>query len=500
MAGVDCSTQATKVLIVDLESGSPVAEGRAPHAVTGEDGARESDPAVWSEALRLALAQTGLAARVEAIAVAGQQHGLVLHDGSGRPLRPAPLWSDTRSAGAAGALVERQGADWWAARTGSVPVASFTATKWQWLRETEPDVTARAAGACLPHDWLNLQLTGEAVTDRGDASGTGWWNSATEAYDDEILGLIELPAGLLPRIAGPREPAGVISAGAASRLGLRAGVHVGAGTGDNMAAALGLGLAPGHPVVSLGTSGAAYASMVARPVDAEAGIACFADATGAFLPLACTINCTLAVDWFAALLGLERDDVSPSAGVVALPYLAGERTPNLPDATATITGVRSSTPPQAVLQAAYEGAAFSLRPRPRRAGRPRQRARARRADRPDRRRGTGGRVAGDPGAPLRTAALLPGDRGGGRPRRGRPGGGPSHRRVGDGLRGRLLGPADRDGGARGGRSGDARPDRTGRRRGDRAGGGMKSGPPRWAGDLPAATTKASRAAGRSAEM
>jgi xylulokinase len=360
VAGVDCSTQATTVVVVDVASGARVARGTAPHVVTGSDGARETDPAVWLEALRLALTQTGLAGRIEAIAVAGQQHGLVLHDADGRALRPAALWSDTRSAACAEALVQGMGAAWWAERTGSVPVASFTATKWEWLRATDPAAAAEAAGVCLPHDWMNLQLTGEAVTDRGDASGSGWWNSASGRYDPEILDLIELPIELLPRIAATSEPAGVVSAAASALLGLRAGVPVGAGTGDNMAAALGLGLGPGQPVVSLGTSGTAYARMPERAVDAERGLACFADALDGFLPLACTINCTLAVDWFATLLGLDREDVSPSDGVVALPYLAGERTPNLPAATATITGVRASTTSRGILQAVYEGAAYSL--------------------------------------------------------------------------------------------------------------------------------------------
>jgi xylulokinase len=212
----------------------------------------------------------------------------------------------------------------------------------------------------LPHDWLTERLTGHGATDRGDASGTAWWSTRDEDYVDEVLELVELERSLLPDVLGPAEAGGSVTAAAAAELGLRQGALVGPGTGDNMGAALGLGLRPGEPVISLGTSGTAYAAMTERAVDPTGLIAGFADAAGGFLPLAATLNCTLAVDRIAGWLGLDREAVAESTEVTVLPYLDGERTPNLPRAAGTIAGLRHDTEPGQVLLAAYEGAVASL--------------------------------------------------------------------------------------------------------------------------------------------
>ena len=394
VAGVDSSTQSTKVLLVDTGDGTVVARGTAPHTVTGTDGARESDPVEWWDALAAALAQAlaqaGPGAGVAAISVGAQQHGLVTLDSRGGPVRPAMLWNDVRAApqaaqltvagrelgGAAadgtardgperdGAHIEGaalEGAAQWARRTGTVPVASITAAKWAWLRRHEPDSAARTAAIRLPHDYLTERLSGGPVTDRGDASGTGWFSTATDAYDPAILALplLELDPALLPEVRQPGEIAGTVTPAAAA-LGLRRGTVVGIGTGDNMAAALGLGLGPGEPVISLGTSGTAYAVSVHRPADLSGVVAGFADAAGAFLPLSATLNCTQAVDWMAALLRRDREAVEPGGTAVVLPYLDGERTPNLPNATGLITGLRHDTTAGQLLQATYDGAACSL--------------------------------------------------------------------------------------------------------------------------------------------
>ncbi|WP_353940320.1 xylulokinase [Streptomyces sp. HUAS MG91] len=365
--GVDSSTQSTKAAVTDAATGRILAVGRAPHVVTGEHGARETDPDVWWWALRDAVAnglkEADIAPEaVTGIAVAGQQHGLVVLDADGRPLRPAALWNDTRSAPQAAALTEEFGGpDAWLARTGSVPVASLTATKWRWLREHEP---ARAVAAVrLPHDFLTERLCGQAVTDPGDASGTGWYSTATGAYDPEVLDLLGLRPELLPAVAatgGTR--AGSLTARAAAALGLPEGIAVAAGTGDNMAAAVGLGLGGAglldHPVVSLGTSGTVFTATRTRPASRD--LAGFAATDGTYLPLACTLNCTLAVDKVAALLGLDREDAEPGGGAVLLPYLDGERTPDLPHATGLLTGLRHATSGRQLLGAAYEGAVFTV--------------------------------------------------------------------------------------------------------------------------------------------
>ncbi|MET9697271.1 xylulokinase [Streptomyces sp. NPDC006529] len=351
--GVDSSTQSTKALAVDLDSGAVVGEGRAEHAVSG-GAARESDPEQWWRALGAAVAATGWADRAAACSIAGQQHGLVTLDAAGRAVRPALLWNDVRSAPQAGALTAAFGPAELARRTGSVPTAAFTAAKWAWLRANEPAAAERVAAVRLPHDFLTERLTGEAVTDRGDASGTGWWGP--EGYDRDVLDRIGLDPALLPRVLAPGARAGVVRAGTP----LREGTPVATGTGDNMAAALGLGLTPGRPVLSLGTSGTVYAVGRTRPADPGGTVAGFADALGGWLPLACTLNCTLAVDRFAALVGRDREDVEAGGTVVVLPHLDGERTPDLPHASGLIHGLRHDTTPGQVLQAAYDGAAHAL--------------------------------------------------------------------------------------------------------------------------------------------
>ena len=363
VVGVDCSTQATKALVVDTETGRTVASGRATHTVTGTDGARETHPTVWWDALAEALEQTGRAGEVAAIAIGGQQHGLVVSDANDEPLRASMLWNDTRSAPQAEELTAALGGpEAWAAGPGSVPVAAYTVTKWAWLRANEPAVAAAAASVRLPHDWLTTRMSGAAVTDRGDASGSGWYSTAAEAYDPAVLSLpaVDLDPSLLPRVAAPTEVVGTITSAAASALGLPTSAVVAPGTGDNMAAAMGLGVEPGVPVLSLGTSGTVYAVSDRRPGDPSGTVSGFADATGRYLPLACTLNCTLAVDRVATWLGIDRNAVADRTDVTMLPYLDGERTPNLPNASGAMLGLRHDTEPGEIHLAAYQGAAASL--------------------------------------------------------------------------------------------------------------------------------------------
>ncbi|WP_103504302.1 xylulokinase [Streptomyces sp. SM14] len=355
--GVDSSTQSTKALVVDTATGAVLASGQAAHPVTAE---HEIDPDHWWQALLAALGQLGhYAGKAEAISVAGQQHGLVTLRADGTPVRPALQWNDVRSAGQCTRLGgELGGPAAWARRVGSVPAPSFTAPKWLWLAENEPESARATAAVRLPHDYLTGRLTGDGTTDRGDASGTGWWAGDDAGYDTEILDHIGLDPALLPRVVKKGEGAGTVRT--LSGLPLKPGALVAAGTGDNMAAALGLGLAPGQPVLSLGTSGTVYAVSRTRPADETGTVAGFADATDAWLPLACTLNCTLAVDRVAALLGREREDVEPGAGPVLLPFLDGERTPQLPYSSGLLYGLRHDTTGGQVLQAAYDGAVFAL--------------------------------------------------------------------------------------------------------------------------------------------
>ncbi|MGH1490789.1 MAG: xylulokinase [Acidimicrobiales bacterium] len=371
VAGVDSSTQSTKVVLRRLADGEIVGEGRAPHPAT-EPPRSEQDPQSWWQALVAAFGQLGSAAGdVVAISVSGQQHGLVTLDEQGQPIRPAKLWNDTESAPQAARLVDQLGADGWAGACGVVPVAAITVTKLAWLAENEPESLDRVANILLPHDYLTWRLTGRAVTDRGDASGTGWWDPSTGEYRSDLLaaavGDRDLSA-CLPQVLGPAEIAGTVSGAAAAELGLSGEVIVGPGTGDNMAAALGLGLRKGEVAMSLGTSGTVFGIGYAAARDTSGLVAGFADANGAFLPLACTLNATKVTDMIATTLGADHQGLAELAlsaapganGVTVVPYFDGERTPNLPDATGMITGLRPGTSRADLARAAHEGVLCNL--------------------------------------------------------------------------------------------------------------------------------------------
>ncbi len=361
VAGVDSSTSGCKVEVRDVDTGALVARGRAPHPTTTPPRS-EQHPDAWWAAFTAAAEQADLfgAHRPAAISVAGQQHGLIVCGEDGAVLRPAKLWNDTESAPDAAALVEALGPEGWAEACGSVPVASFTVTKLHWLRRTEPETFARVAHVLLPHDWLTWRLSGARVTDRGDASGTGWWSPAEGRYRADLLALVDATRSwddALPTVLGPTEPAGEWG-----------GVLVGPGTGDNMAAALGLGLHPGDLALSLGTSGTAFTVAERPTADPTGTVAGFADATGRHLPLVCTLNATKVTDAVARLLGVDPtvlDDLALAApagagGLVLVPHLDGERTPNRPDATGSLAGIRSDVTREQVARAAFEGVVANL--------------------------------------------------------------------------------------------------------------------------------------------
>jgi xylulokinase len=367
VVGVDSSTSACKVEVRDLDTGEVVSSGRGPHPPTTPPRS-EQQPSAWLDAFGRACSEAGVAASGSrapaAISVAAQQHGLVVSDALGTVLRPAKLWNDTESASDAAALVDELdgGAAAWAGACGSVPVASFTITKLRWLQRCEPEVFARVASVLLPHDWLTAQLTSRRTTDRGDASGTGWWSPAEERYRDDLLALIDDSIAwdtVLPEVLGPHDSPG--------RWG-SSDVVVGPGTGDNMAAALGLGLRPGDVALSLGTSGTVFCVSEQPTADATGTVAGFADATGRYLPLACTLNATKVTDAIARLLGVEPAALDALAlaaptgasGLVLVPHLDGERTPNRPDATGALTGIRSDVSREQLARAAIEGVVCNL--------------------------------------------------------------------------------------------------------------------------------------------
>jgi xylulokinase len=387
VAGVDTSTQSCKVVVRDAETGALVRSGSAKHP----DGTA-IDPQHWWDAFLAAARESGGLDDVAAIAVGGQQHGLVALDAEGRVIRDALLWNDTRSAGAAEDLVRElgdgsreAGAQKWADATGSVLVASLTITKLRWLRDAEPDNAARVAAVALPHDWLSWRIAGygpagdpsaplgpqldQLFTDRSDASGTGYYDAEADGPDGQRAGayrldLLKLALGrddiVLPRVLGPSEAGGIAHPSVAGSA-VDGGALIGPGAGDNAGASLGLGMRPGDIAISIGTSGVVSAVAPSRTADGSGAINGFADATGNALMLAVTLNAARVLDAARTVLGCDVDELARLAlaappgsdGLVLVPYLEGERTPNRPDATGTLHGIRLATSTREHLARAY---------------------------------------------------------------------------------------------------------------------------------------------------
>ncbi|GHT81307.1 xylulokinase [Actinomycetota bacterium] len=408
VAGVDTSTQSCKVVVRDLESGKLMRSGTAAHP----DGT-ECHPDFWWTAFKEAAGEAGGLKDIEAISVGGQQHGMVLLDADGEVIRPALLWNDTRSAVAAedliaefgaktieispaaakdGAHISEVGAKAWADAIGSVLVASLTITKVRWVAANEPENAKRIAAICLPHDWLSWRLAGygpksqglepnlEALfTDRSDASGTGYFdataNSGAGEYRRNLLDLALRPAGItsegiiLPRVLAPTESVKAHDPQTSDEQVILAGTLVGPGGGDNAAAALGLGLRTGEVSVSLGTSGVVAAVSSTPTKDPTGAINGFADCTGNYLPLACTLNASRDVDAAKNILGVDYDKLSdlaleakPGAGGITLvPYFEGERMPNRPTANGSLFGLTlANSTPQNIARAFVEGMLLGL--------------------------------------------------------------------------------------------------------------------------------------------
>ncbi|TYQ01512.1 UNVERIFIED_ORG: xylulokinase [Gordonia westfalica J30] len=361
VAGIDSSTQSCKVVVCEAETGTVVRSASAAHPA-----GTQVHPDRWWDALCEAVSAAGGFDDVAAVSVAGQQHGMVCLDASGRVVRDALLWNDVRSASSAADLVDDLGGPGaWAEAVGVVPVAAITAAKLRWLADNEPGNADATAAVCLPHDWLTWRLRGstditELTTDRSDASGTGYFDAASGEYRKDLLELaFRGRSPQLPTVVGAGDRAGTTAAG----------VVVGPGAGDNAAAALGLHARRGDAVVSLGTSGVVCAVSDTAPNDPAGLVAGFADATGRHLPLVCTLNGAPVLASTAKMLGVDFDEFArlaisadPGAGgLTMVPWFAGERSPNLPDATGTLTGITTDNfRPASIARAAVEGLISSL--------------------------------------------------------------------------------------------------------------------------------------------
>lgn len=357
VAGVDSSTQSVKIVVRDSDSGELLAQASHPHP----DGT-EVDPQHWLTALNAVINEVGGLESLDAISIGGQQHGMVLLDVDGNVIRPALLWNDTRSAPQAAAINEAFPDIHHIA--GSQLVASFTASKVRWVLENEPANAAKIAAIALPHDWLSWKLTestdiSQIFTDRSDASGTGYFNPSTNQYIPEIVQWISGKSDvILPRIVAPGEVAATVGK-----------TVIACGAGDNAGAALGIGASVGDLIISLGTSGTAFAVSSTPAHDKSGEVAGFADASGNYLPLACTLNAAKVFDSTAKLLGVDFEKFSQLAlqakpgsdGLMMLPHFDGERTPNRPEAEGAILGItHSNFTAENIARASIEGVIAGL--------------------------------------------------------------------------------------------------------------------------------------------
>ena len=377
LLGVDCGTQSTKALLIDAESEEVLGIGRAAHElIERADGTREQHPDWWTTALVVAVrdALSDTPVEVAGIGVSGQQHGLVCLDSAYTPVRAAKLWNDTTTSEECDLLTfSVGGAQKALSLIGNTFLAGYTAPKVLWLRRNEPSVYDSTRRMCLPHDYLNLWLTGNFVTEPGDASGTAYFDVRRRTYSLEVLAAIDAERDwnvTLPPVRPSLSLVGVVRGQAAEALGLPQGIPVSAGGGDNMMAAIGVGAIKEGPVVlSLGTSGAAFAYRSQPAVDPVGEAAAFCDSTGGWLPLVCTLNCTVATDWVTHMFGMDHAGMEaalgtspPGArGLSFLPHLGGERTPNLPRGAGVFAGLRAEHTPADLVRAVVEGVTFGLR-------------------------------------------------------------------------------------------------------------------------------------------
>lgn len=374
VVGVDSSTQSCKVELRDLEDGRLLGRGSAPHPPAFAP-CSEQDPKDWWVAFETALGETISASRVEggnivAISIAAQCHGLVPLDSDGAVIRPAKLWNDTQSAPQLNRLREQIGPENWIRSVGSLPTAAFTLSKLAWLAESEPENFARLAKVCLPHDWLTLKLSGCHVTDRSEASGTGYWNASHGRYVTDYLALVDSDrdwSTMLPKVLGPEEKAGTIIPAVAERLGLSKNVVIGPGGGDQHAAALGLAVATGDVVYTIATSGVVFTTAPEPAFDMTGIVDGVADCTGGYLPLVSTLNAARVTDWAARMLDVDHEELArlalsaePLRSPTFAAFLDGERKPNRPDASGLMGGLTSGTTRAEFARAAYDGVLLGL--------------------------------------------------------------------------------------------------------------------------------------------
>jgi xylulokinase len=375
--GIDSGTQSTKAVVLDLEKKKVIAEARAPHQLIAglPVGHMEQHPRDWTATLDAVIIEVAAKvdrARVRGIGVSGQQHGFVPLDEKGDIIRPAKLWCDTSTVAECALLTKKIGGAKAAIRqAGLLFLPGFTAPKILWLKRHEPQNFRRLRHVLLPHDYLNFYLTGNYFMEYGDASGTALMDVRKRVWSKAVIDAIDRNlADWLPPLSDSHKPAGLLRADLAARYGFSADVVVSAGGGDNMMGAIGTGnVAPGVVTASFGTSGTIYAFAKSPVVDPEGEIAAFCSSTGGWLPLLCTMNVTTVTEQVRALFGQDHAALNAAVaaapagagGLVLLPYLAGERTPNVPEGSGVLLGLTNQTFTAGhIARAAMEGATMGM--------------------------------------------------------------------------------------------------------------------------------------------
>jgi xylulokinase len=376
--GIDVGTQSTKALVYDSASGKALARAQEAYdLVSGEDGTREQEAGWWTKAIVACLSRIDAAVKekIEAIGVSGQQHGFVPVDVSGTPLRAVKLWCDTSTVKECQELTAAFGGEKKLLKgPGNLVLPGYTISKILWLKKNEAETYAKMAKILLPHDYVNFWLSGEYWMEYGDASGTGFLDVRKKAWDKGLLKAIDPKrdlAACLPPLKKAREIGGRLTEARAKELGLKPGIAISTGGGDNMMAAIGTGnVREGQVTLSLGTSGTLFACSSKPIVDPEGMLASFCSSTGDYLPLLCTMNCTVATEMTRELFELDvkaQDSIAAqapagSSGVTFLPFFNGERAPNLPKGRASVMGLTAGNTSRAnIARAAMESAAFGLK-------------------------------------------------------------------------------------------------------------------------------------------
>jgi len=375
--GIDSGTQSVKAVVLDLETRKVIAEARAPHELIAglPPGHMEQHPGDWTTALD-AVIQTVVAkvdaSRIKGIGVSGQQHGFVPLDAAGKVIRPAKLWCDTSTTKECAILTKKLGGEKAVLRKlGVAFVPGFTAPKILWLKRNEPANFRRLRHVLLPHDYLNFHLTGIFFMEHGDASGTALMDVRKRQWSAEAIRAIDPRlADWLPPLKSSDAIAGRLTAERAASYGLSTDVIVSAGGGDNMMGAIGTGnVKPGVVTASFGTSGTIYAYADQPVVDPRGEIAAFCSSTQGWLPLLCTMNVTTVTEQMRGLFGQDHTafDAAVKAtppgagGLMMLPYLSGERTPNVPEGTGVMLGLTGATmKPNHWARAAMEGVTMGM--------------------------------------------------------------------------------------------------------------------------------------------